>query len=139
MAEFKIMVHGNLELSNAFKNLDDKIQRAELLKIQRKAARRIERTAINLTPKNTGKLAKTVKIFTGESKEFAIVAVGHAAGRKANPDGFYGFWVHEGLGGRTEGQGHKASKHLTKAFESQESAVEGAIMRDIKILIDQVF
>jgi hypothetical protein len=130
-----IIVTGDKELTRAFQQLNDKVTRSELIKIQKKAISPLKDIAERLTPVKTGKLKKTIKIFTGKNKEFPMVMIGHAAGRRASQDGFYGFWVHEGTGGRKKGGRHKASNHLETASGFNEVSEE-IIFKELSNLID---
>lgn len=137
-----IKVTGLKELTDSFKRLNDKMTRDELVKIQRKGAAPLLKIAQRLTPvgkprktktgnKFGGDLRKSLKIFTGKNKEFPSVMIGHAAGRGKNPDGYYGFWVHEGTK-----NSHKASKHLETASGFTELSEE-IIFKELSDLIDK--
>lgn len=134
----KVKVSGDREISDAFRRLDDAIVRNELLKIQRKAAKPLQKIAQRLVPVLTGDLKKTIKIFTGKSKEFPTVMIGFAAGGAKNPDGYYGFWVDTGTGGRKEGGTHKAAKTLETTSGFNEIS-EDIIFQELDKLIDQVW
>lgn len=134
----KVLISGDKELTSSFNRLYLAISRNEMVKIQRKAAKPLQKIAKSLTPSLTGNLKKTIKIFTGKSKDIAIVMVGFAAGKGKNPDGYYGFWVDTGTGGRKEGGTHKAAKALETASQSNEVS-EDIIFSEINNLIDRIW
>ncbi len=133
-------VQGFKELKDALKNLPDKVKKSKLVSVQKKAVKPLIMSAKRNTPIREGDLSDSIKAFTGRSKDFAIVHVGHQEGSGKSPDGFYGYWVHEGSGGRQEGKQRKpASKHFDKAVAEKGDGVVNNIIDEAWNLIKKEF
>lgn len=70
-----------------------------------------------------GNLRKSIGLITGKSKKFPNVQLGYRAGEKRKNDGWYGFMVHEGLGGRKKGGKSKPHPAFKTAFEFRGSSL----------------
>lgn len=74
-----------------------------------------------------GNLRRSVKIFSGKSKDFPNVQVGFQTGsnnRGGKPDGWYGYFVNEGLG-----KGNRQPKNI---FERALNITEPAIAKSFE-------
>lgn len=114
----RVQITGDRELAKAFEKLDDRLTRNTLLRVQRKAMTPVVQKARTLTPKakkpsrmrklktaddryeKAGNLAKSIKKFTGRSREFPNIQVGFDTGTDKKYDGFYGHLVAQGVAGK---------------------------------------
>lgn len=87
-------VEGFGQLNKKLKQLDDKVKRSEVIKIQRRVAKPIEKAYAAALPKKTGTLARSVGIkAVPKSKTAGNPAIVIRPGKKGKNDGYYRFMV----------------------------------------------
>jgi hypothetical protein len=87
-------VEGFDQLNEKLKRLDDKVKRSEIIKIQRRVAKPLEKAYAEALPKKSGTLAKSVSTkAVPKSKTGGNPSIVIRPGKKGKNDGYYKFMV----------------------------------------------
>ena len=107
MSGFTVEIEGFDEVLRNLKKLEDRVTRRELLKIFRRQAEPVKRIMAAQAPRadrtvnyhrdnsikyTPGNLKRSIKKFTGRSKDYPNIQVGPQA-KKAEGSGYYGYFV----------------------------------------------
>jgi hypothetical protein len=107
MSGFTVEIEGFDEVIKQLQKLEDRVKRRELLKIFRRQAEPVKRVMAAQAPRanrtvsyhrdnsikyTPGNLKRSIKKFTGRSKDYPNIQVGPQA-KKAEGSGYYGYFV----------------------------------------------
>lgn len=120
-------VEGFDQLNFRLKKLDDRVKRSEVIKLQRRLAKPIEKAYAEELPKRSGTLSKSVGIkAVPRSKTGGNPAIVIRPGKKGKNDGYYQFMVVE-KGSRPGSTKPGSRKGLNTVVESARNRALGRV------------
>lgn len=134
VGKVKILVTGHRKIDRALKRIAPAAQRQVFRKASREALREMQREAKLIAPRKTGRLAKAIKIRSGQrSRRFIRIVLAVAKG-SFKDSRFYGAF--EEFGAR--GAGTKPTHFMQRAFQRLKNATRDKLEKFMLEAIDRV-